>query len=345
MNSSDIFMAEEDDSKYDDVCDIRRKKNRTNTNVLEAFSGLECPGTELHEWESYSKQYRDKFKKAKQCVQRRITTMKKFPARTANNKTSRRKHIYPIQVAYAYGQDCLKKIASKKEQDLFKTSVNELIKKVSEKQPNIQYQFGNSIENSIRTRGNTDAIRAILNRGYYNANQTNLINKTRQLGYNKLSNDDKELFLSMINEGFSRNIKYKNEFANEPNNKDNNKTEETNETPKELIDTIKKDIRSRRKTKKKSISTSVRHQLNLANLDEVLQSDKFKITNNDRRSDFIKRIKNIMKLFSEKLLIDEKLYMLEDIYNESFKKLNKLNKNIINTVSKTAGSTNKKKDG
>ena len=333
MSSSNFYKAEQDDSKYDDVCDIRKKKNRTNTDVLEAFSGLECPGTELHEWESYSKQYRDKFKKAKQCVQRRITTMKKFPARSAANKTSRRKHIYPIQVAYAYGQDCLKKIASKKEQELFKDSVDELIRKISETQPNVQNYFKKSINNSIRARGNTNAIRNILNRGYYNTNQMNIINKARELGYNKLSNEDKELFLSIINEGFSRNNRYNNEFTNETNNR----TDETNETPKELINTIKKDIRQRRRTKKKSISAPVRPVTNLSNLNEILQSEKFQITNNERRSDFVKRIRDIMKLFSEKLLIDEKLYMLEDVYKESFNKLNKLNKNIISTISKTAG--------
>ena len=79
MSTADFYIAEEDPSKYDEVCDIRKKKNRTNTNVLDAFSGLECPGRELHEWESHTKLYKDKFKKAKQCVQRRITTMKKFP--------------------------------------------------------------------------------------------------------------------------------------------------------------------------------------------------------------------------------------------------------------------------
>ncbi len=105
---ADFYTAVENDQKYTDVCDIRKKSNRTNSNVFEAFSvGLECPGKELHEWESSSKQYRDKFKRAKQCVQRRLTTMKRFPARSTANKTSRKKHIYPIQVAYAYGKDCL----------------------------------------------------------------------------------------------------------------------------------------------------------------------------------------------------------------------------------------------
>lgn len=335
MSSSDFYIAEEDDAKYDDVCDIRKKKNRTNTNILEAFSGLECPGKELHEWESYSKQYRDKFKKAKQCVQRRITTMKKFPARSAANITSRKKHIYPIQVAYAYGKDCLKKTASRKEQELFKNSVDELIRKISEKQPNIQTYFDNSIENSIRSRGNTNAVRNILNRGYYNSNQTNLINKTRELGYNKLADEDKELYLSIINEGFSRNTKYTNEL-----NRNNNEEEKVSD---ELINIIKKNIKQRRKTKKKSLAAPVKATVNLANLNEVLQSERFNITNEDRRAEFIKRINKIMNLFSERLLIDEKLHMLNDIYTESFRKLNKLNSNVVATLTKASGQPITKK--
>jgi hypothetical protein len=337
MSSSDFYIAEEDDAKYSEVCSIHTNKNKKNTNVISAFSGLECPGKELHEWESYSKQYRDKFKKAKQCVQRRITTMKRFPARSNKNITSRKKHIYPIQVAYAYGQDCLKKIASKREQELFKDSVDELIKKVSRVQSNIQTQFGNSIENSIRGRENGNAISRILNRGYYNSNQMNLINKTRRLGYNKLSNDDKDLFLSIINEGISRNAKYAKEL-----NAENTNENARAETP-ELINIIKKDIKKRRKTKKKSVVAPAKKTENLANLNEVLQSERFAITNSDRRAEFIKRVQELLKLYSEKILVDEKLYMLEDVYTESFKKMNKLNTNIVSILTRLAGQPITKK--
>jgi hypothetical protein len=109
MSSSNFYIAYEDDAKYKDVCDYDKSKNTTNKDIIDAFSGLECPGTELHEWESDYDKYRKKFKKGKQCLQRRLTTMKKYPARSATNKESRKKHIYPITVAYSYAKDCLKK--------------------------------------------------------------------------------------------------------------------------------------------------------------------------------------------------------------------------------------------
>ena len=321
--SSNFFKVEEDDSKYDDVCDIRKNKNRTPSDVIEAFSGLECPATELHEWESHSKQYKDKFKKAKQCIQRRISTMKRFPARTTTNKTSRKKHIYPIQVAYAYGQDCLKKFASKKDQDVFKKSVDSLIKEISKSQPNVQSYFEDGIENSILSR--TNHISNILERKYYDPDRAALINKTRNVGYNMLNNDEKEQFFSIINEAISRNIKYKSEFNN---NNESVSPSLLNNNKEELINIIKKEMKKRRKTKKKSI-TSTSYTVNMTNLNSILQSPKFKITNDYKRAEIIKRINEIIKMFKEKVLIDEKLYILEDIYYSTFERKNKLNMEIL----------------
>lgn len=328
--SSNFYKAEENDAKYDDVCDIRKKKDRTNTNVLEAFSGLECPGKELHEWESYSKQYRDKFKKAKQCVQRRITAMKRFPARTNANKTSRRKHIYPIQVAYSYGKDCLKKIASKSEQADFENSVDRLIKKVSETQPDIQSYFGNSIEKSIQRRGNTNAIRSILERTYYDKERANLINRVRNEGYKALSNDDKDLFLSIINEGFARNARPI---------LDNNVEEILEELSEndEPIETFKREIKKRRRTKKKTLSLPVQKPVNLSDLNALLQSNEFKVTDEYRRKEIIRRINKLTSLFSEIILINEKIFMTVDIYLETFQKLDRLNTNMVSVMTKLAG--------
>ena len=326
MSTTDLFIVEEDSSKYDDVCDIRKKKNRTNTNVLEAFSGLECPGNELHEWESHTKLYREKFKKAKQCVQRRITTMKKFPSRTAENKTSRKKHIYPIQVAYAYGQDCLKKFATKKDQKTFKNSVDSLVKKVSESQPNVQSYFGKSINTAIASRKNT--ISDILNRTYYDPEITNLIDKTRTIGYDKLSEEEKEQFFSIIDEAFSRNLILAKELENETDLEEAATEAIKNQ---ELINIIKKEIKQRRKTKKKSI-VPIKKNINITNLNTLLQTDAFKITNEYKRNEIIKRIKEIAKMFEEKILLDEKLFILEDIYYGTFQTKTKLNHEMFAKV-------------
>lgn len=311
MSDDNLYAVEEDSTSYDKVCDIRKKHNRTNTDVLEAFSGLECPGNELHEWESYSKLYKSKFKKAKECVQRRITRMKSFAAKNNNAKTRRRKHIYPILVAYAYGQDCLKKIASKADQKTFKNTTNALIKKVAEKQPNVQNYFKTSINNSIANR--SDTISEILQRTYYDSDRAELIDKTRRIGYDKLTDDEKELFFSIIDEGFSRNTRYNEELNR--NNVESIAPAE-NEKP-ELINIIKKEIKKRRKTKKKSIG-SVSRFVNTTNINAILQSDAFKITNEEKRADIIKKIDEIKKIVYEKVLLDEKYFLLKDIYYGTF---------------------------
>jgi hypothetical protein len=317
-----FYIAQEDDAKYKDVCDYRKKPNETNKNVISAFSGLECPGKELHEWESDYKLYREKFKKGKQCLQRRISTMKKYPARSNRNKESRKKHIYPITVAYSYAKDCLKKIGSKKEQDIFQKSVDELISKMAEKQPNIREYFDGSIEDLIRSRHND--VSAILDRPYYDNIQTNIINKQRNIGYNKLNEADRDLYMSILNEGFTRNATKANEFLKEEEEENENKNENTYK--KEIIKTIKKNLRKRRNTKKKPVAIT---EVNLTNLNAYLQSNAFRITNEERRKDLIKRIDDISDLLTQLLLLKNREVEVRDIYEETFKKFDKLNKNII----------------
>jgi hypothetical protein len=339
--SSNHFTVEENHEKYSDVCDIRKKKDRKETNVLNAFSGLECPGKELHEWESHSKLYKEKFKKAKQCLQRRISTMKRFPARSEKNKTSRKKHVYPIQVAYSFGKDCLKKFATKEQQNTFESSTNNLIKEISKTQTNIPTYFGNSIEQSIRNRGRNNTIKSILNQEYYNGEVTDLIDRIRSTGYNKSSKNNQERFYTIINEAFSRNAKYNEEAEEEEEEEE--EVKEENETEKELINILKKEMKKRRKTKKKSLSVAPAQGANLTNLNTLLQSERFAITNEAKREEIIKRIEKIKKLFADKVLIDEKLYMLEDIFYGTFQKLNKLNRNMYSIITKTAGQPLTKK--
>lgn len=331
--NSDFFTAKEDPEKYDDVCDISSKKNRKNTNVLTSFSSLQCPGTELHEWESHKPLYMRKFKKAKQCVQRRITKMKDFSARTNANKTSRKRHIYPIQVAYAYGKDCLKKFGSNKEQQIFKESVDSLINKISESKPDIKTYFGNSIENVIHSRSNKNAIKEILDKKYYNSLQSNIINKERNIGYNRLNNDDKDKFFSIYDEGFSRNLRY-SESENNLNESENN----LNEIIRPSSKTLKKNFKHRRNTKKK---TNIIHSnnFNIKDLNTFLQTNKYKITDKHIRDEITKRIDELTKLFRERIIIDEKLYFIEDIYNETFSRHNKVNINVSNIIGKLSGRT------
>jgi hypothetical protein len=168
--------------------------------------------------------------------------MKRFPARSETNKTSRKKHVYPIQVAYSYGKDCLKKFATKEQQNTYESSTNDLIKEISKTQANIPAYFGNSIEQSIRNRGKNNNIKSILNQEYYNGEVTDLINRIRSTGYNTASKDNQELFYTIINKAFSRNAKYNEELESEEE-----EAEGANETEKELINILKKEMKKRRR--------------------------------------------------------------------------------------------------
>ena len=325
MSASNFFKATEDHSEYHDVCDIKRG-NRTNRNVLDALSGLKCEGKELHQWTSQKKEFQEKFKRGKQCLERRLSTMKRFPARSEKNKTSRRKHIYPIQVAYTYGKDCLKKFATKDEQETFTNSVNQLIDSISEKRPNVRGYFGNSIENSIRGRKDIPDIQELLNRAYYNNNQTELINKARKVGNNeaKLSPNNREKYTSLFNEGFSRGNMAARAAALEEANESDSSSDSENE---ELSASAAPKLR-RRKKKVKSLKSLSKLAVNTANNNKALATISGP-NNAALEAEIIKRMEKLEKLYAEKSLIDEKLFYIEDIYYSAFSTINKVNKNVI----------------
>jgi hypothetical protein len=329
--SSDFFIAQEDTDSYDKTCDIRKKANRTNTNVIEAFSGLKCPGTKLHEWDFDKSDYISKFKKAKQCVQRRITKMREFPARTAANKTSRKKHIYPIQVAYAYGKDCLKKFATKSEQDAFKLSVDQLINKVSKTQKNIKGYFGKSIEDSIKTRPKNNSIRSILEESYYDKDKQDIIERARLIGYNALNNDAKERYQTIMNEGLPPNMNYKNE------NETNTETV-INENLAILkpSKTLKRNFRKRHTAKRKP--KSITAPKNIGNVNKALAEKRFEITTAAKREEIEAKKQELIKLYIEKSYIDQKMNMLKEVFNESTGKRNKINIEVYNAAMKMAGT-------
>lgn len=137
----EFYRAKEDDTQvYHRVCagesdDIDARTNASMAaapaGMAHALSALECKGETPSEWRKKRKEYVKKFTMAKKCLQRRLTTMKKYGAESLLEKSRREAHIHPIQYAYAYGKGCLKKFASPAHQEAFKQSVNELIDKVS----------------------------------------------------------------------------------------------------------------------------------------------------------------------------------------------------------------------
>jgi hypothetical protein len=173
----EFYRAKEDDTQvYHRVCagesdDIDEHTNASMasapTGMARALSALECRGETPSEWRKKRQEYIKKFTKAKKCLQRRLTTMKKYSATNEIGRSRRVAHIHPIQYAYAYGKGCLKKFASPAHQEAFKQSVNDLIRKVAagEKSRNVSGYFSPSgridIDESIM-RGNNPSIREIL---------------------------------------------------------------------------------------------------------------------------------------------------------------------------------------
>jgi hypothetical protein len=297
MNAlNDFYKAKENNSKYDDVCNIRKKGERTNTNILNAFSGLECPGLELHNWNSKKKEYSEHFKKGKQCLQRRISTMKKFNAKTNKQKEARKKHMYPIQVAYAYAKNCTKKIASKKQQKNFENSVDTLIKKMGELKPDIKEYFGNSIEKSIRRRGESNSIKKILDKRYYSNEQINVINKVRR--GETLNGMDKVLYNSLFEQGFSYSPKPARVVeAVVGNNEEVEEEEEDKKVEEEQVVTYKKQRNIKRRTVKKPAE-------NKRNINTILKEEGFEITNSEKVNALKLTLEKINDLFKQLYLVN-----------------------------------------
>lgn len=95
-------------NRYEDVCP-------SDTGTGNIFSNYErelyCNGDDITAWKNKSKQFDSKYKKANECAVRRIKRMKLYEAITPQERNIRKKHIFPIQVAYTFAKDCLKKSA------------------------------------------------------------------------------------------------------------------------------------------------------------------------------------------------------------------------------------------
>lgn len=185
----DFYRAKEDDTQvYHRVCagDSDEIDEHTNASVAtapagmsHALSALECKGATPSEWRKKRQEYVKKFTMAKKCLQRRLTTMKKYGATTLFEKSKRKEHIYPIQYAYAYGKGCLKKFASPAHQEAFKGSVNTLIRTVSgtPSSANIKSYFSPSgvvdIDESIISGDNPSIREILMERIPYNRKELN----------------------------------------------------------------------------------------------------------------------------------------------------------------------------
>jgi hypothetical protein len=310
-SKNEFYTAVQNDSEYHSVCDIRKKKGRSNTNVLNAFSGLECPARELYEWDSKRKEYTDHFRKAKQCLERRLTRMKKFKANTNESRETRKRHAYPIKVAYAYGKNCLKKVGSQRQRNIFERSVNTLVSQIAETQSNIKNHFGNSIENSIRERGDRNYIRELLDKSYYDGEQQAVINRERNSGLYRLKPENQDLYQAIFNEGFERNSEFPT-LLQEVANENENENEAPNETKirPAAITLRRKALKKKKKTLKKSFHHKV---ANLRNLNALINSNLVRITDEEKKRIIKQKINELKDLYIAELQMNMKANILEKI--------------------------------
>ena len=114
--------------------------------------------------------------------------------------------------------------------------------------------------------------------------------------------------------------------------------EEVEEKPNNLRNTAKRNRRRGLKTKRKPKTKSVA----VKNINTILQTTDFEITENEKRTEITKKIEEIIKLFRDKLILDEKANLLDSIYRETFEKSDKLNLNVVKSLSLVQGLTSKK---
>jgi hypothetical protein len=314
-NSSrnEFYKAALNESEYHPVCEYKLKKGFTPKNVVNAFKGLECSEPELYQWNTKRSDYTQQFKKAKQCLERRLTRMKRYPANTNEQRETRKRHSYPIKVAYAFGKDCLKKMGSQRRRELFEKSVNSLVNQVAELRPDVRNYFGNSIEQSIRELNRDDYIKEVLDRQYYAPDIQDVINRERNSGLYRLSQANQDLYKSVFNEGFERNVEFPKllqEANNENENEEENARNETKIRPAAI--TLRR--RALRK-KKKTLKKPKRPVANVRNLNTLLSSNLLRITNVDRKQALKTLIDKLVELYKSSVYIQIKNGILIKVNN------------------------------
>jgi hypothetical protein len=293
---NEFYRAAVNNSNYHPVCEYKVRRDAPPTNVINAFKGLQCSEPELYQWNTKRSEYTQQFKKAKQCLERRLTRMKKYGATTNQQRETRKRHAYPIKVAYTFGKDCLKKMGSQRQRNIFETSVNDLVDTIAETKPDVKNYFGNSIEQSIRESNNDSYLKELLDKTYYSPDIQGVINKERNSGLYRLSQSNQDLYKSIFNEGFERNVEFLR-LLEEPNNENEaeNARNETTIRPAAIT------LRRRALRKKKKTLKRQQRQLqitNVRNLNTILNSNEFIINDEGKKKvvkDLINKITDIYK--------------------------------------------------
>lgn len=161
--------------RYEEVC-----PRDNGGGVYEDYkSQLYCDGDDITSWRNNKNKFRSKYYQAKECALQRIERMKSYAATTPQEIRERRSHVFPIQTAYTFAKDCLRKIAdSPVEMPYFSNEINNEINQAASQRPNIisPQVFGNrGIEQSIKHPD----LQQILNKTYYTPDAWNVIFKGR----------------------------------------------------------------------------------------------------------------------------------------------------------------------
>lgn len=159
--------------------------DETGPGVYTTFGNhLQCNGKTRKSWHEQKIEYEKRFRNGKRCLQNRIMRMTRYRGNSANNRIRRQTHIYPIQVAYTFAKDCLKKFAPDSNATTqFRKSVNDLIHHANTIQTNITGPYGfrsNDIEQSINQQTD-NRLKSIIKDVYgYTTEEWNNIYKGRK---------------------------------------------------------------------------------------------------------------------------------------------------------------------
>jgi hypothetical protein len=157
-------------TRYETVC-----PRATGSGVLESYKQeLYCGGDDVTTWDSKINEFRAKFEKARDCGLLRIQRMKSYGAATPQEIANRRSHVFPIQVAYTYAKDCLRKLPTTNTGYIkgFENEFHNEIIEAGRYHPNIvsKQAFGDGIEKSIqnaRPTADMFEVQQLLNKSYY----------------------------------------------------------------------------------------------------------------------------------------------------------------------------------
>ncbi len=188
-------------TRYEEVC-----PRGNGGGVFQDYkSQLYCDGDDITSWRNKKSQFRAKYYQAKECAIKRIERMKSYAAVTPQEISERRSHVFPIQTAYTFAKDCLRKIADTSDEiPYFTDEINNEIHQAASERPNIispQIFGNNGIEQSIKN----PYLQQILNKTYYTPDAWNVIFKGKNaLSYGKnlshLSNNNYNRIMDNLNE-------------------------------------------------------------------------------------------------------------------------------------------------